>query len=77
MRRLDGEYEGLGEWVPKARLVAPWDEAERLLEDERRTLAALGASGDALGTVPYRAAELVFFCVPRRPARRSPSATGP
>jgi hypothetical protein len=51
--------------VPKARLVAPWDEAEALLEDERLTLAALEASGDALGTVPYRAAELVFFAVPQ------------
>ena len=49
--------------VPKARLVAPWDEAEALCEDERRTLAALEASGDALGTLPYRTAELVFFSV--------------
>lgn len=51
--------------VPKARLVALWDEAESLLEDERRTLAALEASGDALGTVPYRVAELVFFALPQ------------
>jgi hypothetical protein len=28
VRWLDGEYEGPGEWVPKVRLVAPWDEAE-------------------------------------------------
>jgi hypothetical protein len=77
VRRLDGEYEGLEEWVPKARLVAPWDEAERLLEDERRMLAVLEASGGALGTVPHGAAELVFLRCPRRPARRSPSATGP
>ena len=65
VRRLDGEYEGLEEWVPKARLVAPWDEVEAFLEDERWTLAALEASGEVLGTVPHRAAELVFFAVPQ------------
>jgi hypothetical protein len=44
IRWLDGEYEGLEEWVPKMRLLAPWDEAEALLEDERRMLAAVEAS---------------------------------
>ncbi len=28
VRRLDGEYEGLEEWIPKVRLVTPWEEAE-------------------------------------------------
>jgi len=65
VRWLDGEYEGLEEWVSAVRLVAPWKEAGLLLEDERRTLAALEASGDVYGTVPYRAAEFVFFAVPQ------------
>lgn len=46
VRRLDDEYEGLEEWVPKVRLVAPWDEVEALLEDERRMFEALDATGD-------------------------------
>jgi hypothetical protein len=50
VRWLDGEYEGLEEWVPKVRLVVPWDEKEALLEDERRMFAALEASGDVYGT---------------------------
>ena len=57
VRLLDGEYEGLEIWVPRVRLVAPWEEAEALLEDERRMLAALEASGNAYGTVPYKAVE--------------------
>ena len=51
VRRLDGEYEGLEEWVPKVRLVVPWDEQEALLEDERRMFAALEASGDVSGNL--------------------------
>ncbi len=46
VRWLDGEYEGLEEWVPKMRLLAPWEEAEALLEDERRMLAAVAVSED-------------------------------
>lgn len=63
VRWLDGEYEGLEEWVPKVRLVVPWDEQEALLEDERRMFAALEASGDVYGTTTYRAVETVFFAV--------------
>jgi hypothetical protein len=33
VRRLDGEYEGLEEWVRKVRLVAPCDEAEEILKN--------------------------------------------
>jgi hypothetical protein len=62
---LDGEYEGLEEWVPKIRLVVPWEEKEALLEDERRMFAALEASGDVYGTTTYRAVETVFFAVPQ------------
>ena len=45
IRWLDGEYEGMEEWVPQIRLVVPWEQAEALLEDERRMFAALDASG--------------------------------
>jgi hypothetical protein len=45
IRWLDGEYEGMEEWVPQIQLVAPWEQAEALLEDERRMFAALDASG--------------------------------
>ncbi len=41
VRWLDGEYEGLEEWVPKGQLVAPWEQAEAFMEDERRMLAAV------------------------------------
>jgi len=54
VRWLDGEYEGLEEWVPKVRLVAPWDEAEALVLKQRRMFAALEASGDVYGTTGLR-----------------------
>jgi hypothetical protein len=63
VRRLDGEYEGLEEWIPKGRLVAPWEEAEALLEDERRMFEALDAAGDVYDTVPYKAVRMVFFAL--------------
>lgn len=65
VRWLDGEYEGLEEWVPKVRLVVPWAEKEALLEDERRMFAALEVSGDVYGTATYWAVETVFFAVPQ------------
>jgi hypothetical protein len=65
VRWLDGEYEALEEWVPKVRLVAPWDGTEALLEDERRMFAALEASGDIYGTAMYKAIETVFFAIPQ------------
>jgi hypothetical protein len=67
VRRLDGEYEGLEEWVPEVRLVAPWDEAGALLEDERRMFEALDASGDVYGTVPYEAVQMVLLALPFEP----------
>ena len=45
VRRLDGEYEGLEEWVPKVRLVVPWEEVEALLEDEQDHLRRAYSSG--------------------------------
>jgi hypothetical protein len=64
IRWLDGEYEGLEEWVPMVRLVAAWDQADAFLEDERRVLRALAASGDAYGTLEWKAAQEVFFGLP-------------
>lgn len=64
VRWLDGEYEGLEEWIPKVRLVAPWEEAESLLEDERRMFEALDSTGDVYDTVPYKAVRMVFFALP-------------
>jgi hypothetical protein len=61
VRWLDGEYEGLEEWVPKIRLLAPWEEAEAPLEDERRMLAAVEASEeDASDEVTLEALGKVF-----------------
>ena len=64
VHRLDGEYEWLEEWIPKVRLVAPWEGAEALLEDERRMFEALDATGDVYDTVPYKAVQMVFFGLP-------------
>lgn len=63
VRWLNGEYEGLEEWIPKVRLVAPWEEAEALLEDERRMFEALDATEEVYGTVPYKAVRTVFFAL--------------
>jgi hypothetical protein len=64
IRWLEGEYEGLEEWVPQLRLVAPWDEADALLEDERRSDAAMEASEDTYRTVPWLAVQMVFWSLP-------------
>lgn len=64
IRWFTGEYEGLEEWVPQIRLVAPWDEAEALLEDERRSDAAMEASEDTYRPVPWLAVQMVFWAVP-------------
>jgi hypothetical protein len=59
VRWLDGEYEGLEEWVPKIRLLAPWEEAEALLDDERRMLAAIEVSEDACDEVTWEAVSAI------------------
>ncbi len=63
---LDGEYEGMDEWVTQVRLVVPWDEAEPFLDDERAFLAAQTAPGriDREST-EFRAVQEVFFALPR------------
>lgn len=66
VRWLDGEYEGLEEWVPKIWLLAPWEEAEALLEDERRMLAAVAASeNEGSDKVKWEAVEKVFGTLSR------------
>lgn len=60
IRWLDGEYEGLEQWVLKRRLEVRWDEADEFLDEERRTLAAIQASEDATGTLKRKAVEQVF-----------------
>jgi hypothetical protein len=65
VRWLDGEYEGLQEWVPKARLIARWEQAEALLEDELRMFAALETSGDAYDTALWKTVETVFLSLLR------------
>lgn len=66
VRWLDGEYEGLEEWVPKIRLLALWEEAEALLEDERRMLAAVEASEeDASDKVTWEAVGKIFGTMSR------------
>jgi nucleoside-diphosphate-sugar epimerase len=45
VRGFDEECEGLVVWVPKVRLVGPWEEKEALLEDERGMFAVLKTSG--------------------------------
>lgn len=63
IRYLSGEYQGFEEWVPKVRLVAAWDEAEAFCKDELHLLAAHKASGEADGTVPFEAAQEVFYAI--------------
>lgn len=66
VRWLDEEYEGLEEWVPKIRLLALWEEAEALLEDERRMLAAVEASEkDASDEVTWEAVGKIFGTMSR------------
>jgi hypothetical protein len=64
VRWLDGEFEGLEEWVLKIRLLAPWEEAEALLEDERRMLKAVEVSRTTAAT-KWEAVEKVFGTLSR------------
>ncbi len=65
IRWLDGEYEGLDEWVPQVRLVVRWEEAEAFWADEQHLLAALDASGDVRGTTEWEAVQTVVFALPK------------
>jgi hypothetical protein len=66
IRRLDGEYEGLEEWVSEISLIVPWAEVGSLQIDERRTLAAVEASGSVCGTFEYKAVDQVFMALESR-----------
>ncbi|MEW6172197.1 MAG: hypothetical protein AB1510_03915 [Bacillota bacterium] len=63
IRYLDGEYEGLEEWVPKSRLVVSWDDAQAFCEDEKRVLAASEASDSVDGTLVHKAVQTVFGAI--------------
>lgn len=40
VRYLGGEYQGLDEWVPKIRLVTPWENHDAWWSDEQNYAAA-------------------------------------
>lgn len=60
IRRLDGEYAGLDEWVPRVRLRFLWEEREVWLRDERALDAAMDASEGVDDELWYRTAAMVF-----------------
>jgi len=55
-----GEWEGLDVWVPHRRLVVPWADVDAFLEDERRTVAVLEATGETVDAVEHEAVDRVF-----------------
>jgi len=61
IRWLDGEFDGLDEWVPLVRLRARWQEAEHLLADERRKLRLHEASSERFDLVEWEAVIKVWF----------------
>lgn len=64
VRWLDGEYADLEEWVPKGRLVVPWDEADGFLDDERHLMALVESSGLGGGGPLPRAVRLALDAQP-------------
>lgn len=60
IRWLSGDWEGLEAWVPGARLVSLWDEADAFLQDERRFLAVVEASKGAEASVVHEAVSIVL-----------------
>ena len=58
-----GEWEGLDVWVPHRRLVVPWADVDAFLEDERRTVAVLEATGETVDAVEHEAIDYVFGAV--------------
>lgn len=65
VRMHGGEYPGLDFWVPKVRLMVPWDETEAWLRDERALEEASQASRGASETLECQAADIVFAAYPR------------
>lgn len=65
IRWLDGEYEGLEEWVLWRNLLTHWDGVEAVLEEERKVLAAVEASEEAYDELAEQAMiEYVFGALP-------------
>lgn len=60
VRYCSGEYEGLLDWVPRGRLLCIWDEADGLLLDERRLLAAVAASTEPSDSPLHEAVDKVL-----------------
>jgi hypothetical protein len=60
VRFMAGEEAGLQEWVARGQLVAPWEDVELFLHDDRRRLAAVEESVDVRGTPEFDAARFVF-----------------
>lgn len=63
IRWLDGEYEGLDEWVSQFRLIVPWEEAEDFLADEER-LEAVRKAGENIDPLLDSAIGQVFIAQP-------------
>ena len=55
IRWLAGEWDGLEAWVPRQRLVVPWEEAQAFLEDEERFLRVSAASHAVEDSTVHRA----------------------
>lgn len=61
IRWLDGEYEGLDEWVRRETLLCPWEEAPAYVEDEIRLARAVEASAGTYKTPEWEAVREVFW----------------
>jgi hypothetical protein len=61
IRWLDGEYDGLVQWVPTIRLIAPWGEIPDLLSDEARLLQLRELQSPPLDPVHIRAIQQIYY----------------
>jgi hypothetical protein len=65
IRWLDGEYDGLDQWVPGSRLLVEWHEREAFLSDEVRLAAVLEASeGVRFLDARWQAVMYAFYSAP-------------
>lgn len=63
VRWLDGEYEGLDEWVRTDTLLCPWESADAFIEDEVRLARVVEASAHAYKTTEWLAVREVLWKV--------------
>ncbi len=63
IRWLAGEWDGLEAWVPRQRLVVPWEDAQAFIEDEERFLQVYEASHAMEGSPLHNAVGLVLGVV--------------